>query len=68
MYKLQKKGQAVSVIVLAVILLVSIYLMNRSVAYNDEDYCQLSVDWEIQMGQEIYSDVDLGIFHFSARK
>lgn len=67
MDKLQKKGQAVSVIVLAVILLVNIYLMNRSVAYNDEDYCQLSADWEIQMDQEIYSDVDLGIFHFSAR-
>lgn len=67
MDKLQKKGQAVSVIVLAVILLVSIYLMNRSVAYNDEDYCQLSADWEIQMDQEIYSDVDLGIFHFRAQ-
>ena len=67
MDKLRKKGQVVSVIVLAVILLVSIYLMNRSVAYNDEDYCQLSADWEIQMNQEIYSDVDLDTFHFSVR-
>lgn len=64
MDKLRSRAQAIGAICIACILIASIYLMNRSNAYLEDNYDRLMTGWSVQINDTYFEDVDLSAFYF----